>query len=96
MERARRSMIGLKRTLRDTKHISKVIQVRGVPDQVHRVLKARAAREGISLSDFIRKELACAAERPTLREWLELTRRAERIPTKRSAAKAVRGLRDAR
>ena len=39
--------------------MSKVIQIRGVPDQVHSILKARAAREGISLSDFIKKELEC-------------------------------------
>jgi plasmid stability protein len=76
--------------------MSKVIQVRGVPDEVHSVLKARAAREGISLSEFIKKELECAAERPTMREWLELSRRAKRIPTKRSAAQAVRASRDAR
>jgi antitoxin FitA len=52
--------------------MSKVIQVRGVPDQVHSILKARAAREGISLSDFIKKELECPAERPTMREWWNL------------------------
>jgi antitoxin FitA len=76
--------------------MSKVIQVRGVPDQVHSILKARAAREGISLSDFLKKELECAAERPTMREWLELAERAKRIPTKRRAAQAVHGMRDAR
>jgi plasmid stability protein len=75
--------------------MSKMIQVRDVPDQVHSTLKARAAREGMSLSDFIKKELERTAERPTMREWLESTRQAKPISTKRSAAEIVRELRDA-
>ena len=76
--------------------MSKMIQVRDVPEQLHSTLKARAAKEGTSLSDFIKRELERTAERPTMREWLELTRRAKRITTKRSAAQVVRKLRDAR
>jgi antitoxin FitA len=76
--------------------MSKMIQVRNVPQQVHSTLKARAAREGMSLSDFIKRELERTAERPTMREWLELTQRVKPIPTKRSAAQVVRELRDAR
>jgi plasmid stability protein len=77
-------------------NMSKMIQVRDVPDQVHSTLKARAAREGMSLSDFIKRELERTAERPTMREWLELTQRARPIPAKRSAAQIVRELRDSR
>jgi plasmid stability protein len=77
-------------------NMSKMIQVRDVPEQVHSTLKARAAREGMSLSDFIKRELERAVERPTMREWLELTQRAKPIPAKRSAAQIVRELRDAR
>jgi plasmid stability protein len=76
--------------------MSKVIQIRGVPEKLHSILKARAAREGMSLSDFIKKELAHSAGRPTMREWLESTRQAKPIPTKRSAAQIIRELRDAR
>src|ERR1039458_5614888 len=76
-------------------NMSKMIQVRDVPEQVHRTLKARAAREGMSLSDFIKKELERTVERPTMREWLESTRQANPISTKRSAAEIVRELRDA-
>ena len=75
--------------------MAKMLQVRNVPDRVHRILKARAAREGMSLSDFIKKELVRSVERPTMREWLESTRQAKPIPTKRSAAQIVRQLRDA-
>jgi plasmid stability protein len=77
-------------------NMSKMIQVRDVPEQVHSTLKARAAREGMSLSDFIKRELERTAERPTMREWLELAQRAKPIPAKRSAAQIVRELRDAR
>ena len=73
-----------------------MIQVRDVPEQVHSTLKARAAREGMSLSDFIKKELERTVERPTMREWLERAQQAKRIPAKRSAAQIVRELRDAR
>jgi plasmid stability protein len=76
--------------------MSKMIRIRDVPEQLHGILKARAAREGTSLSDFIKRELERTAKRPTMREWLELTRRAKRITTKRSAAQVVRELRDTR
>ena len=75
--------------------MSKMIQVRDVPEQVHRILKARAAREGMSLSEFIKKELERAVERPTMREWLACTEQAKSISTKRSAAQVLRELRDA-
>lgn len=76
--------------------MSKMIQIRDVPEQVHSTLKARAAREGMSLSDFIKKELERIVERPTMREWLENARQTRPIPHKRSAAQAVRELREAR
>ena len=43
----------------------KIIQVRDVSDRAHRILKARAAREGMSLSEFVKQELERSAERPT-------------------------------
>lgn len=76
--------------------MSKMIQVRDVPESVHVTLKSRAAREGMSLSDFIKRELERVAERPTMQEWLERTRNAKPIPTKMSAARVIRELRDER
>jgi len=76
--------------------MSKMIQVRNVTEAVHATLKARAAREGMSLSDYIKKELEHTVEKPTMREWLERTRQAKPIPTRRSAAQIVRELRDSR
>ena len=73
-----------------------MIQVRDVPESVHGALKSRAAREGMSLSDFIKRELERVAERPTMREWLERTQQAKPIPAKRTAAQVIRELRDQR
>ena len=85
----------MRRTCLYAEDMSKMIQVRDVPEQVHSTLKARSAREGMSLSDFIKRELARTAERPTMREWLESAQQAKPISTKRSAAQIVRELRDA-
>jgi plasmid stability protein len=49
-------------------HMSKMIQVRNVPDEVHRALKTRAAAEGMTLSDYIKKELERVTERSQLEE----------------------------
>ena len=73
-----------------------MIQVRDVPEHVHGTLKSRAAREGMSLSDFLKRELARAAERPTIEEWLERTRQEKPIRAKRSPAQVIRELRDSR
>jgi plasmid stability protein len=76
--------------------MSKMIQVRDVPDDVHSTLKSRAAREGMSLSDFLKKELARTAERPTIEEWLDRARQAQPIRSRTSPARAIRELRDSR
>jgi len=74
--------------------MSKMIQVRDGPDRVHSTLKSRAARQGMSLSDFLKRELERVAERPSMQEWLETTRRAKPIPSKTTAAQVIRELRD--
>lgn len=76
--------------------MSKMIQIRDVPDSVHGTLKSRAASEGMSLSDFIKRELAHLAERPSMEEWLERTKQAKPIPSKRTAAQIIRELRHER
>lgn len=49
-------------------HMSKMIQIRNVPDDVHRTLKVRAASEGISLSDYIKRDLEELAKQATIEE----------------------------
>lgn len=56
----------------------KTIQIRNVPDELHGQLKARAALDGRSLSDFALSELTRTLERPTRTAWL--TRLASREP----------------
>jgi len=73
-----------------------MIQVRNVPDSVHRTLKAQAALAGMSLSDFLLAEIRQIAERPTLAELRERMRRRSRVRGPVSAAEAVRWERDAR
>jgi plasmid stability protein len=51
--------------------MSKMIQLRNVPDSLHRRLKARAAMEGVSLSELLIREARKIAERPTLEEMRE-------------------------
>jgi antitoxin FitA len=51
--------------------MSKMIQVRNVPDNVHQVLKIRAAEEGISLSDYIKRDLEELAKQATIEEIAE-------------------------
>ena len=45
-----------------------MIQIRNVPDKLHRKLKARAAMAGVSLSDYLLNELRALASRPSLEE----------------------------
>ena len=77
-------------------NMSKMIQLRDVPDDIHRTLKSRAAREGMSLSDFLKKELVRTAERPTVQEWLDRTRHLKPLRSGKSSAQVIRDLRDSR
>lgn len=54
--------------------MSKMIQIRNVPDDLHRTLKARAAQQGMTLSDYLKLELKHIAELPTVEEVLERAR----------------------
>lgn len=50
---------------------STMVQIRNVPVEFHRKLKARAATEGMSMSEFILREIGKSLERPTRQEVLE-------------------------
>lgn len=76
--------------------MSKMIQIRNVPESVHRALKQRAAQEGMTLSAYLNVELERLSGQMTLREWIEQARTRKPIPTKRRAAEIIRSLRDSR
>jgi plasmid stability protein len=76
--------------------MAKTIQIRDVPEEVHRTLRIRAAAAGKSLSDYVLDELVRVAERPAVADVLH--RAAERpggVPLKAIVA-AVRSGRDRR
>ncbi len=54
--------------------MAKMIQIRNVPDDLHRTLKARAACANMSLSDYLLPEIEQTAEKPTLSEMMERSR----------------------
>jgi antitoxin FitA len=76
--------------------MSTMIQIRNVPDALHRRLKSRAALEGKSLSDYVLAELHRAAERPTLGELRERLKRRSAVTPDVAPAQAIRAERDAR
>jgi plasmid stability protein len=76
--------------------MSTLVQIRNVPRDLHRRLKARAAMAGMSMSEYALRELRKALERPTREEILErlASRPVRRL--RRSAADVVRAERDSR
>lgn len=76
--------------------MSKMIQVRNVPDVLHRALKARAAMAGMSLSDYLLAELREIAERPTLLELRQRLHRRKSVSAEIDTALLVREERHAR
>jgi plasmid stability protein len=78
-------------------YMARMIQIRNVPEDLHRRLKVRAAQEGMTLSDYLLREVADAADRPSVGE---LARRiAARDPAgidAKTAAALVRADRDRR
>ena len=74
--------------------MSKMIQVRNVPDPLHRQLKARAAVAGQSLSDYLLAELVRVAARPTREEMLARLHTRSRVILKTSAAAILRDERE--
>lgn len=49
-------------------HMGRMIQIRNVSEEAHRTLKARAAAAGMSLSDYLKRDLERAAARPSIEE----------------------------
>jgi antitoxin FitA len=75
---------------------STMVQIRNVPIDLHRRLKSRAAMEGLTMSDYVLREIRKALERPTRQEMLERLRARPVRKLKRSAAYVIRAERDSR
>jgi antitoxin FitA len=76
--------------------MSKMIQLRNVPDALHRSLKSRAALAGMSLSDYLLSEIREIAARPTLAEFRERLRTREPVTAELGTASALREGRETR
>jgi plasmid stability protein len=73
-----------------------MVQIRHMPDSLHRKLKSRASLAGVSLSDYLRGELEKSARMPTMEELAERLRRHKPVHLKTSPADIIRELREER
>lgn len=74
-----------------------LVQVRDVPEPILRTLKAQAAERGLTLTSYLRAELAKLAARPTNAEIVERLRHVDRTggPTREEIVAQIRRTRDA-
>jgi antitoxin FitA len=72
------------------------VQIRNVPPDVHRKLKARAAKAGMSLSEYLLAEVVEVAALPTLDEWVERVRKQPPMHFKGKGADLIRAEREER
>ena len=70
--------------------MARMIQIRHVPEALHRQLKARAALAGMSLSDYLLAELRRVAERPTIDALRARLKRRPAVTPAEPPAEAVR------
>jgi len=75
-------------------HMSRMVQIRNVPDALHRKLKVRAADSGQTLSDYLLAELERLAGRPTRDEMLTRLHSRRRVTLKTPAVVVIRAERD--
>jgi antitoxin FitA len=72
------------------------VQIRNMPEDMHRTFKVRAAQKGMSLSEYLLSELRPIAELPTLEEWVDEVRSRPGVVLEKSAADIIREEREQR
>lgn len=77
-------------------NMSKMIQIRHVPDALHRRLKIRAAEADMTLSDYIKLELEQMAARPTLAQVAARLKTLEPVELDESVVEILQGARESR
>jgi len=88
-----KGLIDMRTALSHVQHMSKMVQIRNVPDEVHKALKARAAKEGMSLSDFLRREVTRVSGTLSLQEAFERARSRGPVELDEDPAVTIRKLR---
>jgi len=73
-----------------------MIQLRNVPDALHRTLKARAAKAEMSLSRYLLREIREIADRPTMEELRQRVARRKPVKLPLSAADMIQAERASR
>ena len=91
-----RGRLDMRSTCNYCGRISKMIQIRNVPDEIHRVLKLRAVQAGMTLSDYLLKEVTAVAQRTTVEELPQRIRRRGAAQPGEDSVEAVRAERDGR
>ncbi len=76
--------------------MSKMVQIRSVPDDVHRSLKVRAAHAGMTLSDFLLVEITHVANRPSIEDIVARIQKQPPPSIKIDSARLVRQMREGR
>jgi plasmid stability protein len=76
--------------------MSVMVQIRNVPEEIHRRLKARAALAGMSISEYLLREVERSLERPTREELLSRLRSRQRVEPTEPIAAAVAAERESR
>jgi antitoxin FitA len=74
--------------------MGRMVQIKDVPDDVHRILKARAAMAGLTLTEYARRSLEEAARRPSRDELVAELSTIEPVVTGETAAEALARIRD--
>ena len=77
-------------------HMSKMIQLRNVPDALHSKLRLRAALAGMSLSDYLQGELSRLVEQLSVPEVRARLNALEPVVVSEGAARVLRTERDSR
>jgi plasmid stability protein len=73
--------------------MSKMIQIRNVPDDLHGAIKVKAAKSGMSLSDYLLRLISQEVRQLTLEEWFERVRELEPVEPDEDAAVTIRKIR---
>jgi plasmid stability protein len=72
----------------------KAVQIRDVPDDVHAILRTRAAAAGMSLSDYLRDELTHLARRPTVADVVARAQARHGGASRAAVVRVIREMRD--
>ena len=73
-----------------------MVQIRNVPDELHRKLKSRAASSGMSISEYLLREIERSLQRPTREELLQRLQSLEPVEPREPVAQAVAAEREGR